>query len=297
MKSIIQELQAGATDRNQVVSDLLRKAKIVAVKLDLTDFLRWIENELNGYKEPQDIPSYRRITGEPKGWNPYHGWIPVTFNESRVLEKISTIPNNQPVRELEEVFESKSDTLQIPYPPEAQVTLGKAVGFQTRFALIVSRSSLAGILDAVRNIILDWSLKLEKEGILGEGISFSRQEREKAHEPTTIVKVGKIERFVGNLGTMTDQASMIITQINKETIPQIKDLTEQIKKYITEIDLTQNDKTTVEKNMQELAAEIMQDNPQPSRISTLLGSVKRIMEGASGSIIAQGIITAIDKFL
>jgi hypothetical protein len=41
-------------------------------------------------------------------------------------------------------------------------------------------SNVSAILDAVRNTILKWSLKLEEEGILGDGMSFSPAEKETA---------------------------------------------------------------------------------------------------------------------
>jgi hypothetical protein len=47
MSSVIVELQCEALDRNVHVSDLLRKALVVARNLALTEFQRWIELELN----------------------------------------------------------------------------------------------------------------------------------------------------------------------------------------------------------------------------------------------------------
>jgi hypothetical protein len=57
MASLIEELQHGALDSNVRVGDLLRKAKAIAIKLDLPEFEKWVENELNGY--PSDtVPGY-----------------------------------------------------------------------------------------------------------------------------------------------------------------------------------------------------------------------------------------------
>jgi hypothetical protein len=47
MSSVIVELQREALDRNVHVSDLLRKALVVARNLALTEFQSWIELELN----------------------------------------------------------------------------------------------------------------------------------------------------------------------------------------------------------------------------------------------------------
>ena len=42
---------------------------------------------------------------------------------------------------------------------------------------VVPRSQLHGILDAVRNAILTWSLELESDGIVGDGMSFLPKEK------------------------------------------------------------------------------------------------------------------------
>jgi len=47
---------------------------------------------------------------------------------------------------------------------------------------VVQRSQLRGILDAVRTSVLNWSLKLEADGIVGDGMSFSPDEKKIASE-------------------------------------------------------------------------------------------------------------------
>jgi hypothetical protein len=49
MGSIIIDLQNEMLSCNQKVSDLLRKAYVIARKLKIADFERYIHNELNGY--------------------------------------------------------------------------------------------------------------------------------------------------------------------------------------------------------------------------------------------------------
>ncbi len=56
MKPIVLELQKDSLDQNVRVPDLLRKALVVAKKLKITEFEKWINNELNGYSESDEIP-------------------------------------------------------------------------------------------------------------------------------------------------------------------------------------------------------------------------------------------------
>jgi hypothetical protein len=90
----------------------LRKAYVVARKLKITDFEEWIHKELNGYPETVDeIPQYREVSGEVKGWNPVRGWIPVIFENPKLTEKISNIKIIQPVTELENLSCSRKQQL------------------------------------------------------------------------------------------------------------------------------------------------------------------------------------------
>jgi hypothetical protein len=64
------------------------------------------------------------------------------------------------------------------FSPAQEQILGVGEGF--RPARHVSRSSIVGMIAAVRNAVLDWTLKLEEDGILGEGLTFSAREKETA---------------------------------------------------------------------------------------------------------------------
>ena len=68
---------------------------------------------------------------------------------------------------------------------------------------------LATVIDAVRTMILNWSLKLEEEGILGEGLSFSEEEKQKAATSTQI----RIENFQGILGDVAHVLNQLEMEI------------------------------------------------------------------------------------
>ena len=59
---IVIELQREALDESISIESLMRKAYLVARKLNLKDFEEWISQEQNGYK--QKVPEYRNIVGE-----------------------------------------------------------------------------------------------------------------------------------------------------------------------------------------------------------------------------------------
>lgn len=77
----------------------------------------------------------------------------------------------------------KTDVLYVDFPPQAQQWLLAPYRMPLGLPqLHIPITSLVPILDAVRNAILKWSLKLEEDGIKGDGLSFSKDERQTAEK-------------------------------------------------------------------------------------------------------------------
>lgn len=71
VNSLVLELQSAAWNSEEKVTNLLRKALVVAKKLGVTEFASWIDSEMYGYKETKVIPDYRKVTGVIRAFNPY----------------------------------------------------------------------------------------------------------------------------------------------------------------------------------------------------------------------------------
>ncbi len=69
MSGLVLELQRDALNPSVSTLDILRKALVVARKLNLKDFEHWIKLELDGYPS-EDVPDYRRTQGQLRAWNP-----------------------------------------------------------------------------------------------------------------------------------------------------------------------------------------------------------------------------------
>lgn len=196
--SLVLELQKLASDSNVSVADLTRKALIVASKLSLHDFKKWLQLELQGYgNEPR--PAYRTIRCEIKAYNPYHGWQQVIIPTENMEEALTSASMIQCVGELESlVNQSDEGQLVVPFPAGVTASLLKLMNVDIVPERFTHKTQVIGILDAVRNRILQWALKLEEEGILGEGMTFSEQEKEKAKTVESV----RIEHFHGILGNV-----------------------------------------------------------------------------------------------
>jgi hypothetical protein len=54
-------------------------------------------------------------------------------------------------------------------------------------------------MDGVRNTILDWTLKLEADGVLGEGMTFSNDEKKAVMKSETNYHIGNFSGVLGNV--------------------------------------------------------------------------------------------------
>jgi len=70
-----------------------------------------------------------------------------------------------------------NSTLCMYLSPKTESFLVAKLGGRTPVQLYISSASIKGIIEAVQDIILRWALKLEEDGILGEGMTFSKQEK------------------------------------------------------------------------------------------------------------------------
>jgi hypothetical protein len=199
MTGLVIELQRQATDPSARVTELLRKALIVATKLQIPEFREWAQRELNGYPTGE-VPEYRNLQGEVKVRNPYRGWIPVMFEDPELQEQLSLSGVHQSVGEIENLVADARGHgfLTQSFPPRTERQL-MADPHMARLGmvpkLVISPTQLSAVIEAVRNIVLEWSLRLERDGIRGDGMTFSQEEQRKAASQTY-----NITTFTGVLG-------------------------------------------------------------------------------------------------
>ncbi len=194
MCKIVIELQREALKSDFDIMNLLRKAYLVAKKLKLQEFEEWINNELNGYGDEEQIPEYRLLRGEIKAWNPYHGWIPVILTVE--IENLTTHKAAESIANLLNVYETSTKHIAIlQFGAGLNNLLSQSTNFNTKFALEIGTNQIYNIIERVRNIILDWSITLEENGILGDGLQFSEAEKDIAI--TTPIINNYINNFFG----------------------------------------------------------------------------------------------------
>jgi hypothetical protein len=221
-KSIVLEMQRMATDKKEDISDLLRKALLVATKLKLHDFRSWVDNELNGYRKGP-VPEYRKLKATVRLKDPYHGLIPVIFQTQEIADVICNIQVRDPMGNLVSILEKQTSSISDPIypltPEQENFLISNQDGMGLPPIRTVSSSAISTIIDLVRTQILEWSLKLEEQGILGNGLTFSNDEKEIAVSSQGI----NIHNFQGVLGdvsnsNMTQNLNMKIETHNFDSL-------------------------------------------------------------------------------
>ncbi len=211
MDSLVLELQRDAIDGSISLLDLLRKALVVARKLNIKEFQHWIQNELDGYPDKSEPPKYRFIMGgKLKAHNPFHGWIPISI-PIEIDKFISEIPIHQPISQIEALIKNPKNKNLVVMPPALDNLLRSYFDIRYEIAIHIDPSQVYGVLEAVRNVVLNWSLKLEEDGILGEGMTFSQKEKQIAstHNYNNDIKI--------SLEQLQMQSSSSESQSNSES--------------------------------------------------------------------------------
>jgi len=179
MGSLVLDLQRDVLDRTIHITDLLRKALMVSRKLKITDIEEWLSDELNGYNG-KPVPSYRTLSGELKGFNPYKGWRPIMLGDE-INDKISVTPIYDSVSQIIDLVErSETGSMTIRLPQKMSLYIMRVIKRDIEPVLHFPVHQLVRIIHITKTKILDFALDLETRGILGEGIQFSKAEEKLA---------------------------------------------------------------------------------------------------------------------
>lgn len=234
-QSLVLEIQRFALDNTCDLSDLLRKALVVATKLRLDEFKDWVSKELNGYLKGE-VPKYREVKASIYLKNPYRGLIPFIFTNEENANVFCNITVRDPISNIVSILSKLDDSTTgpiYPFTPQEELYLLKQQdGLDMPPVRTLSKSALPTIVDAVRTNILEWSLKLEEEGILGEDMTFSQEERNLASKSHGI----HIENFQGIIGNVENSfvTQNLEMKINKNDF-------ESLKKYLLSVGIQDAD--------------------------------------------------------
>lgn len=294
MTGLVLELQAEALNRDTPVSDLLRKALVVSRKLGVQEVDEWLSHELRGYAVDAGVPPYREVHGQIKVWNPYHGWQPLHFGDANIGQKLSARKITQPIGELESL-NTGSGGLHMPFPERVKNQLMGGMEVPLEPTLHIPASEVVGILDAARNTVLDWALELERSGVLGDGLTFTNQEKTAANQITYQItnNIGSMSHSQLQQSSPSGSQSISITN----NLSELSNLVHDIKKKVEELDLPARQVAQLTAEIDTVLSQSVAPEPRASTIEECLVSIRTILEGVASNVLASGFLSALSRFI
>ncbi|WP_186176676.1 AbiTii domain-containing protein [Vibrio jasicida] len=290
MSGLVLELQKVALSNETDVSSLVRKALVVSKTLGIKEVENWLNQELNGYIDPEgSLPLYRELHGALKARNPMCGLIPFRIENPTLAHELShrRIPHS--VAELEGIIKSNdSGKLMMDYPPEIRDHLMSIMDIPMEPFLVVGVHQIVAVIDSLRNEILNWALELEQKGIKGEGMTFSSNEKQAAENVTYKItnNIGSMQNSQLQQASDNSQQSMDF-EVSDKHIAEFVDI---LKSSLGQLNLNESDSN--ELNAEVATIEHQLNSPKPKKVILLesLKSIRNVIEGTAGSLVATGLL-------
>lgn len=171
--TLLRDIQNSAINSDVRLSDLLRKCKVLAARLQNDELNDWIDAELNGYQSKDDLPPYRIVgctakghLGGPFGAEMRNITIPTSCLPEKVRDWAECVYLVQPISSLEELAKGEGDSLLCEWPGDLIASVANKIyrSYSLYAAWMnVPKGAVVAILDTVRNRVLNFALEIEKE--------------------------------------------------------------------------------------------------------------------------------------
>ena len=174
--SLLREIQNATTDPNFQLANILRMCKILATRLEHLAFKKWIEQELNGYKDRKLLPDYRILKNlscrgdffGSFGSGLKNAPIPSIRIPAEFREIVSTRYLPDSVSALESIVgqanQSNDMNLRIPWDADLLAILGSNIyeGMVCGQAWTdIPTAAFVSVLDTVKTRILNFVIEIE----------------------------------------------------------------------------------------------------------------------------------------
>lgn len=282
MSSIVLDLQNEVTKQDCDIVNVLRKAHLIATKLGLTDFDKWITCELNGYKKGDVLPDYRTIKGTLKAYTPFNGWVPAVITDQKTEDALCIADVANSISEIIELSSNSKNKILTEYTGKQLELINNLFDEPfTRFALYLSPSAIKDIVEKVKTTVLEWTIKLEENGIMGEGMQFNSDEKETAK---TISQ--PINNYYGNTNIINapieNSAIMAGNNSIKFTYDKANNAISQIESSLNNEPISDEDKESAMELLSEIKEKVSAKK-KPSIIKSGLIGLREFLIGVGAS--------------
>lgn len=280
MPELITELVNAAVDTSVSSVELLRRALVVARRLEVPELVEWIDCELKGYLSGE-VPSYRRVWGRLVAENtPY---APVPYNDQATdVRQLADFSIRQSIPELIKLAQSENGIF-YHFPAEIEQILVERIrqcsGEIMRPALMFSTAQIQGVIESMRSRLLELALDLEAKGVVGQDMRFSQTEKQIVHE----------QHY--HFGDVSGSQIQIGSNGSNQTL-ESGDM-EALTSLIQLLQIAMQQGTISNETRDELQAELtilqaQAESPKPKWpiIKATVGCIKAVLANAAGNVVA-----------
>ena len=176
MASLLKDIRNAALEADVPIANVLRKCAVLGTQLKNNDLRDWALQELKGYDNEDDVPEYRKVPAPLMGnFSGRFGsgytniGVPAVNLPEKLRERARSAVFTQGVAGLEALLEgSDGSNLTFSWPGDWITWIhnkSKWSGGMILYAAwqVVGKANIAEMIDAIRNRVLEFCLRLEKE--------------------------------------------------------------------------------------------------------------------------------------
>jgi Asp-tRNA(Asn)/Glu-tRNA(Gln) amidotransferase C subunit len=305
---ILRQIQSDLLRQDAALSNILRKAKVLASQLRSDELGSWVSQELDGYKSKRELPDYRVLTTGCVG-NLTDGFsivervdVPVwEVKDDRLREQITTFWAIHGIRTIERFAVSQDQHFRL--TPALTALVNSIVGEEgcgyVSLELAVGPPHFEQILDTVRNRLLEFVLKLDENWHIDD-------KPPSKDEVKHLVQVMIYNNQPGANMSVFDQRGQQVSyqynaagNINMHSGLNRNELAHELEKLRGEVErakelraIDQNVAVEAEYHLMQATKEVRKDKPDKSSFLEHVHKTKSVLEGVAA---ATGLVTALVK--
>jgi hypothetical protein len=155
----VERLQQEVTDPRISVGTILQKAILVANEHKDQRFLDWARREVNGYGSPDGDAEYRKLKGQYVAITSDGRTLPIVWEKDDPALKARFV--TLPLAEIEALLSGGGSTFAVTVNVDPRSLTKIELEPGDRIGFLLTRATLTGFLQAVRQRVLDWTMTLE----------------------------------------------------------------------------------------------------------------------------------------
>lgn len=308
---ILSEIQADLIDHDAILSDILRKAKVLAYQIESTNLKNWVNQELDGYKLRSDLPDYRILKTSCFGkWTNNYWMVPIKpvpislIKDANIKVALTEFPIYDGIKSIEEHTQDRDKHYYL--LPEVVSSVNyyvKENGYgYMNLEYAISTGAFEQILDTVKNRLQDFVLELGQnwnpkqtlppQEILNNLVSvfIYNNVSQGDHMPTTFDQRGqRVDNQYNAVGDINIQVN------NKDDLViELENIRSKIEGAKNTQNLNRDLAIEAEYNILQASKEAQKENPNKNIFAEHVDKAKELLSDVAA---VAGIVSALSKII